>query len=298
MFRIALLILLPLCVSAQKQVAITIDDAPKGYLGKSILLKKIDSLNIPAATFINEHLLYKNDSILAKSILDDWAKNPLITLANHSYSHARASKSSYNEYKSEIIDGEKLTRKLCEKYNKELKHFRFPYNDLGKDSLQQDSLKSLLNSLGYRISPFTIESSDWMFNSVYKHYLEENKLNDAKRIANGYINYTLQMFDFFDSVAYSQYNKHIKHIYLCHDNELNRDYLDVLCQKLKEKNYSFISFDQALTDPVYQQVNHYHKKYGITWIYRWMSNHKDRVALMYKEPTIKWFEKEYEEFNK
>lgn len=281
--------------SAQKQVSITIDDLPNAWLGESVLLHKIDSMKIPTAIFINEHKLEVNKGIdINKKVLESWIMNPLITVGNHTYSHARASISTFSAYEEQIMKGETVTRKLVNKHHKELLHFRFPYNDLGKDSLQQDSLKQLLHSHGYRIAPFTIESSDWMFNAVYKHYLKKENYSEAKRIGNAYVSFTLELFDFFDSITQIQYHRKIKQIYLCHDNQLNRDYLEVLIQKLKEKKYSFISFDDALTDDVYSQKNYYAKKYGITWVYRWIPLHADRMKLMQKEPYLDWIENEYE----
>ena len=286
-------------LQAQKEVAFTFDDLPCSRLGESILLKKIDSLQLPSAIFINEQKLTQDEGyIFNKRVLDNWIKNPLITAGNHTYSHARASTSSFTDYEEEINNGEILTRQLCEKHGKTLHHFRFPYNDLGRDSLHQDSLESFLNSKEYRIAPFTIESSDWMFNSVYRKYIKEGKYADAKRIGQGYVDYTLSLFNFYDSMCISLYGRNIKQIYLCHDNEINRDYIAILFQRLKENNYSFITFDQALTDPVYSSNNYYHKKYGISWLYRWIPTLDKRMSFVRLEPSITWLEKEYETLNK
>lgn len=279
---------------AQKQVSITIDDVPNTGLKHSVLLGKLDSLQIPTTIFINEQKLEHGDLGENIQILESWIKNKYITPGNHTFSHARASKNSFKDYKNEIIKGEIESRKLSNKYNKELKHFRFPYNDLGRDSLQQDSLKQFLNLKGYSISPFTIESSDWMFNSVYKNYSKNNQPLKAKETAETYVNYTLELFDFYDSVGLHYHNRHVKQIYLCHDNELNRDYLDVLIQKLKDKNYSFISFDEALADKVYSQPIYFYKKYGISWFYRWIKDVNERNNMGRKEPTCIKIDKEFE----
>jgi len=274
---------------AQKQVAFTFDDVPNASLGESILLQKIDSLKLPSAIFINEHQLDKIDI----KYFENWVKNPLITLWNHTKDHPHYSKIGFDNFSKNIIDGEIETRKLANKHNKELKHFRAPYNDLGKDSIQQDSLKRFLDSIGYRISPFTIESSDWMFNAVYKNYIKQNNLPKAKEIGDLYISYTLKLFDFYDSLAYAYYKRDVKQIYLCHDNEINRDYINILYQKLKKKKYSFISFDEALEDQIYSQPIYFYKKYGISWFYRWVQNINERNNIGMAEPKCIELENEY-----
>lgn len=294
-FNTIILLFLSFNTFAQKQVAITIDDAPNTRLGTSMLLQRIDSLQLPTAIFINEdklnhHGSYEDNLVL----LESWIANPLITPAHHSYSHKRSSVSSVEVYTSEIENGEKETRVLAKKYDKELNQFRFPYNDLGRDSLQQDSLKQVLTSKGYNITPFTIESSDWMFNAVYKKYMEQHESEKAHEIGNLYVQFTLQRFDFYDSVGWAHYNRNVKQIYLCHDNELNRDYLHKIADQLNNQEYQFITLEDALTDPIYSQKDYFYKKYGISWFYRWIANVEKRNQLGRAEPVCERINNEFE----
>lgn len=280
-------------IIAQNKVAITIDDVPntllfekEGYQSK--LLKRIDSLQIPVAIFINEGLLFKtNTTSLNIALLEKWIKNKHITSGNHSFAHTRYSTSNIKNYKGEILKGETITRELAKKYNKSLIHFRFPYNDLGKDSLQQVQIKQFLSDYNYKITPFTIESSDWMYNYVYEYYLKNNEHKKAQKIGVQYVEKTIEFFDFFEELSNKKYGRNINQIYLCHDNKLNTDFLPLLIKKLKTKNYQFISLDEALTDKVYQNSNNYFKKWGISWFYRWMTDESERKAMFQKEPSTK-----------
>ncbi len=275
---------------SQTKVAITIDDVPNindsdNYSYK--LLNKIDSLKIPVAIYINESKIYKTDKVSKNfDLLNQWAKNEYTTLGNHTFSHLRYSSSTLGDFKTDIIKGESITSELAKLHNKPLNHFRFPYNDLGADSLQQKQIYDFLKSKNYSISPFTIESSDWMFNRLYEHYLEKGDNKSAKKIANTYIETTLQYFNYFKKLSLLHYEREINQIYLCHDNRLNSDYLDLLISKLALSGYSYISLDQALSDEVYQKKNKYYKKWGISWIYRWMANKAARSKLMRSEPDM------------
>ncbi|CAL2087282.1 Polysaccharide deacetylase [Tenacibaculum sp. 190524A02b] len=297
-FLIGFLIISQL-VNSQKMVSITIDDIPNAINFKknkyqSLLLNKLDALKIPIAVFVNEVLIYSTETTTKNfDLLDQWAQRDYITLGNHTFNHARYSDLGLEAYKDEIIKGEAISKQLAKKYNKSLTHFRFPYNDLGKDSIQQTQIKNYLTKKGYHITPFTIESSDWMYNFVYEYYLTKNNLQKAKEIGEAYINKTLAYFDFFEALAQKDYQRPIKQIYLCHDNTLNADYLPQLITALKQKGYSFISLDNALTDTIYQQKTNYYQKWGVSWLYRWEIAEKDRYKNMREQPSTTTIQKLY-----
>lgn len=288
---------------AQKHVAITIDDVPNtgnyeevGFIPN--LLKTTDSLNIPITVFINESHIYKTDSVVQNFLLlYNWIKREYVTLGNHTYSHLRYSEVSYSDFKNDILKGEAITRQLALKENKRLDYFRFPYNDLGMDNNQYDSITVFLNNHKYTVAPFTIESSDWVFNALYEHYLKLGREADAKRIAEEYIQHSLNLFDYFETISDELFHRPIYQIYLCHDNALNARYLPVLVKKLKSDNYSFISLGEALEDKVYLSKVHYKGKWGFTWIYRWIEDTDRRKALMKAEPSIVNIFEEYENIN-
>lgn len=284
----------------QKMVSITIDDVPNSNRFKkdgfqSVLLNKLDSLDIPVAIFINEGLLYKTDSVSKNfELLNNWVQKEYITLGNHSFDHSRYSAIGIDSFTNDIVTGESITRQLAKKYKKPLKYFRFPYNDLGKDSIQHSEIKDFLQEKGYIITPFTIESSDWMYNTVYEYYLSEKDFKKAKETGKAYLTKTLEYFDFFETLVKNDYQREINHIYLCHDNKLNADFLPQLIAELERKEYQFISLENALTDKVYQQKDNYFKKWGVSWLYRWEATQKERLENMKKEPSTEAIMELYE----
>ncbi|GAA5032800.1 polysaccharide deacetylase [Marivirga lumbricoides] len=285
-------------ISAQTNVAITIDDVPnvRQYQKDKLhplLLHKLDSLNVPIAIFINYSKLEQNKEIdKNKQLLSAWLQREYVTAANHTFSHSRYSDVGFESFKKDIEKGEAFREGT--ELKKDPKYFRFPFNDLGKDSLQHKKIKTYLKEQGFTIAPHTVESSDWMFSYLYEHYLKSGEMDKAKEVAAAYVVKTIQYFDFFDSLAETQYNRKINQIYLCHDNQLNADYLPGIIQLLKEKNYSFISLEEALKDPIYHQEDNYYQKWGVSWLYRWMKNPKERSVAMKQEPDIMEYYKVYE----
>ncbi len=299
---ILLIILFIFSINAksQSQVAITVDDVPKGKIlskegYESKMLRTLNSLKIPICIFINEGKLFKTDSITQKTaLLNNWARQKYVTLGNHSYSHLRYSDVGFDVFSDDVIKGEKITKELAIQNKKTLKYFRFPYNDLGKDSLQHKQIGDFLEEKNYQITPFTIESIDWMYNAVYEYYINQKDTVKANTIGQNYIDKTLEYFTFFEELALKKYGRPIKQIYLCHDNNLNANYLPVLIEKLKLRKYKFIGLENALKDKVYKQKDNYTKKWGISWIYRWMNKQEERTFWMKKEPNTEDIEKLYQ----
>ena len=138
-------------------------------------------------------------------------------------------------------------------------------------------MDSFLREKNYISTPFTVESSDWMFNHIYEYYLSHSEPEKAKEIGELYVSKTLDYFHFFDSLSIEKYGRKVNQIFLCHDNALNSKYLGEIVRKLKEENYNFISLETALQDPVYNQENQYYQKWGVSWFYRWMPMQQERT---------------------
>jgi peptidoglycan-N-acetylglucosamine deacetylase len=296
LYSILLIILLsvfslPDLTYGQSSVAITIDDVPNtGKYRKdnfqSKLLKQLDSLNIPVTIFINEGLIYKGDSVGKNfELFQNWINRSYTTIGYHSSQHSRYSEVGLDSFKIDVERGESLIREAAMKNGKPVEYFRLPYNDLGKDSVQHADIERYLSSRKFKIAPFTVESGDWMYNYIYEYYLEKKDAVKAGEIADHYVSKTMEYFEFFDSLALKIYGRPVNQVYLCHDSRLNADYLPALLAELKRKNYKIISFDEALQDNVYQQKDNYYKKWGISWVYRWMKNQDEITFFQKQEPA-------------
>ena len=273
--------------SQQKEVSITIDDVPNVEIYRrqgfsSVLLEQINTLNLPVAIFINEKNVYKNEFTRENhSGLVTWLKNKNVTAGNHSYSHMNYADTTLAAFQEDIVNGEVITRKTLKKSPA---HFRFPFNSLGKDSAAHQQIKKFLLDKGYTVTPFTIESEDWSYNTKYEEALKDNNKEKALLIGKQYISHTLLLFEHFEKLCRELYGRNIRHIYLCHDNQLNTDYLVELTTRLQQQGYSFISLEDALQDKVYQSNDYYKGRFGFSWIYRWQPDEGKRKMLMRKEP--------------
>lgn len=277
---------------AQKQVAITIDDVPNSVICRnkeyySPLLQTLDQLKIPVAIFINEGKMYKEGLSESQGIklLDDWIGKKYTTVGNHTFGHKRYSDLGLDSFVADIERGT-VRNRLALQHGKVLRYFRFPFNDLGKDSLQHAQITQYLTQHGYCITPFTIENSDWAYSDVYEYWLYKKDRAKAEKVAQEYISQTMAYFTYFEAISRELYNRPVIHIYLCHDNALNAKCLPVLIRLLKDKGYKFISLDEAMRDEVYQQKDRYNKKFGISWMYRWMTDKEQAMRYLKGQPDV------------
>ena len=130
-------------VQPNRQVAITIDDLPAGSAGgmsaatitemTSKLMAALREQKVPAVGFVNEKKLYKIGEVDARiKALSMWVESGF-ELGNHTYSHFSLNKVGLKAWEDDVIQGESVTRILLSQHNMQLRYFRHPYLDTGRD---------------------------------------------------------------------------------------------------------------------------------------------------------------------
>ena len=295
-----LLAVMVLVTFAQKQVTITMDDLPNYSVHdpENKLLHLVDSLQLPFCILINGRMMFENDSVMAQNSMAEWGKRNYVTIGNHTFTHPWYSESVFENFTQEIGKNQKVIAAYIPIGKKEPKFFKFPFNDLGKDSLQNTRIKQWLGDNGYVIAPYTVESEDYIFNTIYEYYLKNNEPAKADSIGRLYVTKTMEFFTYFEGLSEQMFNRPISQIYQSHDNILNTLYLPEILKQLKERGYTFISLQEALTDPAYKSTDYFFGKWGISWIYRWIADADQRMKLLRAEPDNATVEKFYEEIQK
>lgn len=288
----------------QRSVSITIDDVPNIHLFKadgnqSRLLKKLDSIRVPIAIFINEgNLKQTNSASQNKELLKSWILKDYITVGNHTFSHSNYGDAGYDAFTKDVLQGEVVTKSLLKGSGKKLDYFRFPFNGMGKDSLEHAKMQDFLSRKGYINTPFTVESEDWLYTQLYEKAMSEGNKELADSIGKLYVKMTIRIFDYFDSLSTELHGRPVAQIYLCHDNLLNTNYLPQIIQQLKEKEYKFAALAETMRDPIYKSKDYYKGNAGFSWIYRWIADPAKRLAAMKAEPSNPEVQKAYENLNK
>jgi len=276
----ALLLITFLGQAQTREVCFTIDDLTvvpytdrseknQTYITESIVNTCIE-YRIPAIGFVNEKKLYPNGVLdsLQLGFLEYWLKNEL-ELGNHGHSHLDYHNTNLNKYQKDLIEGEKHSKPLSEAYGKDFKYFRHPFLHIGTSKEKHDSLRVFLSKVGYEEAPVTIDNSDYLFALAYHRTLSSNNGKLAAKIGDDYITYMENVLHYYEGLSNKLLGRNMKHILLMHASRLNADYLVQLAKMYKNNGYSFISIEDALTDPAHQLPITKYGPYGISWIDRW-----------------------------
>ena len=271
------------------EMAVTFDDLPAVRPADVVdakqitvrLLETIATEKIPVTAFVNETKLETDGQVdpAMVALLRMWLDAGL-ELGNHTYSHMDLHQNSLPLFEQDVIRGETVTSELLKQKGKRLRYFRHPYLHTGTDLETKQKLSAFLSERGYTIAPVSIDNAEWIFALAYDRVDEPTK----SKIVDAYIQYMREKISFFENESRKLLGRNIRHILLLHANHLNADHLPQLIQMIRQKDYRFISLDEALQDEAYKLPDTFTGRGGISWIHRWALTRKVEKDFFKGEP--------------
>jgi peptidoglycan/xylan/chitin deacetylase (PgdA/CDA1 family) len=256
---------------AGREVAITIDDLPRGGDGRHDadavrqmtvkLLEPFRSARIPVTGFVNECKLPGR----LREILSLWIAAGA-DLGNHTCSHPDLNTASIEVYEDDIQKGEAVTTSVL---GRRPRYFRHPFLHAGNDAKKKQAIHAFLEQHGYRVAPVTLDNSDYMFALIYARALERGDTRMVEAVREAYLPYMESIFEFFEKRSIEVTGHEIRQVLLIHANQLNADMMTQLIAMMRRRGYSFVTLDRALEDPAYSLPEDYVGPGGFSWIHRW-----------------------------
>ena len=268
--------------STSRAIAMTFDDLP-GVLARptaeglaDINRRLLATLRIavaPAMGFVNEGRLdVDGERDERTAILRSWVDAGM-ALGNHSYNHEGFNDATLADYEADVLRGERVMRPLLEGKGKTLVWYRHPFNQTGPTLDAKTRFEAFARERGYRIAPFTVEASDYLFTKFYEKAISDRKQSQADRVMTEYLRFQDLKMDWAQAFSVETFGREIPQVLLCHVNRINADAMPELLRRLRARGYAFITLDQAAQDPAYQTADNYVGRNGVSWLHRW------RVAL-------------------
>ncbi len=265
---------------ATRTMAVTIDDLPyvkfregsyvaRGQAATAKILNALKKHKVIAVGFVNEHMLESATDREARiDLLRQWVKSGMI-LGNHTYSHPDFNRLTVEQFQEEITKGEVVTRQLMKSRQPYQLYFRHPMTHTGDTREKKEAIEQFLRARGYKITPHTIENSDFIFNVPYAQALEKGDEALAKRLREEYLNFTIAATEFAEKISPQVFGREIPQLLVIHANDITADALDEMLQRLAARGYKFVSLDKVMADPVYQTKDTMVTRFGPTWLWRW-----------------------------
>jgi hypothetical protein len=265
--------------TGKKAIALTFDDLPKSSGVEDIegarrttesILRVLKAHKAPAIGFVNEGKLYRGATMVPDraGLLQSWV-DAGIPLANHTYSHIDINDVPLEKYQDDVVRGERTYTRLQRGTGITERWFRHPFTHTGPTAEKKIGLERFLAGRGYRIAPFTIENSDWIFTAAYAKARKAGDEALATRVRDAYLAYNDTMTDWFETLAKEDFGRDIPQILLIHSNDLHTDALDALLTRLEQRGYRFVALGDAMKDAAYQTPDEYVGTVGPSWLHRW-----------------------------
>jgi peptidoglycan-N-acetylglucosamine deacetylase len=274
---IAVLLIAPLSLAQQRQVAITIDDLPRGGDGgprdataisamTRRLLAPFAQQKIPLTGFVNAGRM-ADDPAGLRAILELWL-DAGADLGNHSYSHPDLNNVPLEMYTADILKGEPALRAVLEPRGRKLQFYRHPYLHVGATAETKQGLRQFLDQHGYRVAPVTLDTADYLFAALY------TRPEYRERVGAEYLPYMESVVEFFEKRSVEVLGREFPQILLIHANQLNAERIPDLLAMFRRRGYRFVTLSEALADPAYGSPEEYVGRGGFSWIHRWsMARH-------------------------
>jgi peptidoglycan/xylan/chitin deacetylase (PgdA/CDA1 family) len=260
-------------MGAGREIAITIDDLPRGGDGgprgvveiramTERLLKPFREERIPVIGFVNEGRRPELGGDGVRQMLDLWLESGA-DLGNHSYSHLNIHNVSLDEYTADILRGEPTLRAALAAHGKTLRVYRHPFLFTGPTPEIKKGMQDFLDRQGYRVAPVTLDDADYQFAALY------TRPEYRERVRAAYVPYMESIVAFFEARSIEVVGREFPQVLLLHANQLNADLMPDLLAMFRRRGYTFVSLDRALADEAYRLPDDYAGRGGFSWIHRW-----------------------------
>ncbi len=249
-----ILLLLPVPAAAQKMIALSFDDAPRGRGAfftpderTQRIIAELKKAKAPQAVFfVNPAAIGQGDGVGGAERIAAYVAAGHV-IANHSNSHPRLSTTDTATYLADI-DAAEVWLKGRPGYRP---WFRFPFLDEGgRDKAKRDALRAGLAERGLRNGYVTAESSDWHLESLTRDAGQAGKKIDRKALGALYVTWHVEAADFADAMMQRVTGRQPVQVMLLHETDLAALYIGDLVRALRKAGWTVVSADQAYADPI------------------------------------------------
>lgn len=285
--------------TVRRAVALTFDDLPYNnpaggnYLkdAKRVtdeLMRVLKVHKAPSVGFVNEGKLNAPGEVQARTaLLKQWVDAGM-TLGNHTYSHPDFNTQTIGQFQDEITKGEVVTRQLMKSRQPYQLYFRHPMTHTGDTKEKKEAIEKFLAERGYKVTPHTIENSDFIFNTAYVRAKQKRDEALMKKLREAYLEFNFAATDFAEQISPKIFGRDIPQLLLLHAIDINADCLDEMLRHYEARGYRFVTLDEVMSDPAYQTKDTLVAQRGPTWLWRWNKSLGLNLSFKDDPETPQW----------
>jgi len=236
--------------SAQKRIALTYDDAPRGdgrvFSGDQraeVLIEALQSVEAgPAAFFVTTRGFERTSG---RDRVRKYADAEHL-IANHTHTHPWANKTPSDAFLAEIDHAEAELSGLPNRRA----WFRFPFLDEGRDADKVQTIAAGLDARGLANGYVTVDNYDWHVDLRLQQALRDEKWVDFEKLGRFYVRMMIYAAEYYDGIAVQTLGESPVHVLLLHENDLAALFADDLVRAFRAAGWEIVSPDAAYDDPL------------------------------------------------
>jgi peptidoglycan/xylan/chitin deacetylase (PgdA/CDA1 family) len=243
--------------SAQKRIAFSFDDVPRGPGAFMTVEQRTDRLIAAlrrsgvrqAAFFVNPGNLQQPWGPGGEVRIDRYVRAGHV-IANHSFSHPSLSQIGAEAYLANI---DQATAWL-EHRRGYRPWFRYPFLDEGTrgapDMTTRDAVRAGLTQRGLLNGYVTVDSYDWYLDSIANDARNAGRTMDMNALRDLFVRIVVETAEWQDRVARETLNRQPVQVVLMHETDLEAMFFTDVVRALRARGWRIATMDEAYRDPI------------------------------------------------
>lgn len=174
-------------------------------------------------------------------------------LGNHSYSHLDYTRTGIDEYIADVERGRAELARFLESHGKKVRFFRFPMLHEGDTPRKLEAMRAYLVRTGQRNLPVTYDNQDWSYERPWVRARRAGDDAAMAEIGEDYLAALRLSIRHHERTGDRLFGRELPQILLLHANEVGAALGDRLFSWLERSGHHFVTVDQLLADPIFDE---------------------------------------------
>jgi peptidoglycan/xylan/chitin deacetylase (PgdA/CDA1 family) len=245
-----LLVLAATPAGADKRIALTFDDVPRGrgaFLTpdqRTIrLIAGLHNAGVKQAAFyVVPYQIGTGHGVGGAAYV---AAGHVI--ADHSFTHRHLTELTVTDYMADIDKAEAWLKGREGRRS----WFRYPFLDEGgPDKTKRDAVRAALDARGLHNGYATVDGSDWNIESLTVNAVKVGKTIDMMALRDLYVETMVGAADFADQLSIKTWKRQPAQVILLHETDIAALFIPDLVHALRKDGWTIITADEAYRDPI------------------------------------------------
>jgi peptidoglycan/xylan/chitin deacetylase (PgdA/CDA1 family) len=254
LIALVLLLLAAVPAAAEKRIALTFDDVPRGRGAffspderTNRLIAGLRKAGVKQAAFyVVPGQIGHDDGIGGEQRIKAYVAAGHV-IADHSFTHRHLSELSVADYMGDIDKAEQWLQGR----DGRRPWFRYPFLDEGQaDKAKRDAVRAALRARGLHNGYATVDGSDWNIEAQTADAVRTGKRIDMEGLRDLYVETMVGAADFADQLSRKTWGRQPAQVIVLHETDIAALFIADLVAALRKDGWKIITADEAYADPI------------------------------------------------